>query len=72
MNTPHMATNTKAESNHLNALKRFMVSSLGGVHQIARLANRLQPTPQRASVSESILHALPIGNDRFATARDGR
>src|SRR5579871_505882 len=71
MKTPHMATNTTAESNHLGALERFMVSSLGGVHQVARLADRLQPTPQGASVRQSILRQFVKRKEPFAACAIG-
>src|SRR4051812_27760571 len=34
-----------------------MVSSSSGVHQVAELANHLQPTPRRASVSSTYAHS---------------
>ena len=41
-----------------------MVSSLSGVHQFARLADHLQPTPQRASVVEAIRLEMVVRKER--------
>ena len=66
MNAQPMPTKTKTESNQRTGLERVMVSSLSGVHQVARLADHLQPTPQRASVVQAIRLEGVIRKERFA------